>query len=100
MTMGVTGVLSRISELQNRLGLAPPPAPAAAGGASGTKFASALADATRGGSAAGAAGPSGDDVVSAAKKYLGTRYVFGSTDPSKGLDCSGLVQRAFQDMGV
>ncbi|WP_328462723.1 transglycosylase SLT domain-containing protein [Actinoplanes sp. NBC_00393] len=97
MTLGVSGVLSRISELQDQLGLNPAPAAAT----SGTKFASALADATRTGSAlSGTVGPNGDDVVAAAKKYLGTPYVFGSTDPAKGLDCSALVQRAYQDLGV
>jgi cell wall-associated NlpC family hydrolase len=42
----------------------------------------------------------GDDVVADAKKYLGIKYVWGGTDPSKGLDCSGLVQRVFSDLGV
>ena len=27
-------------------------------------------------------------------------YVWGGTDPSKGLDCSGLVQRAYRDLGI
>jgi hypothetical protein len=99
MMLGVGGVLSRVAELQDRLGLAP--AQPATGGTTGAKFASALASAT--GSATGtatAAGPSGDDIVAAAKKYLGTPYVFGGTDPGKGLDCSALVQRAYRDMGV
>ncbi|MBG0566883.1 transglycosylase SLT domain-containing protein [Actinoplanes aureus] len=97
MTLGVSGVMSRISELQDQLGLAP----AATTAASGSKFASALADATRTGPArSGVAGPSGDDVVAAAKKYLGTPYVFGGSDPGKGMDCSALVQRAYQDLGV
>jgi peptidoglycan DL-endopeptidase CwlO len=39
-------------------------------------------------------------VVAAAKKYLGTKYVFGSSDPGKGLDCSALVQRAYRDLGI
>jgi len=38
--------------------------------------------------------------VADAKKYLGIPYVFGSTDPSKGLDCSSLVQRAYADLGI
>jgi peptidoglycan DL-endopeptidase CwlO len=42
----------------------------------------------------------GDLVVDAAKKYLGTPYAFGSSDPAKGLDCSALVQRVYQDLGV
>ena len=42
----------------------------------------------------------GDEVVGAASKYLGVPYVWGGTDPNKGLDCSGLVQRAYKDLGV
>jgi len=95
--IGVTGVLSRISELQTQLGLTP----AAPGttGTNGTSFATALAGATD--STAGTtSGVTGAQVVESAKKYLGTRYVFGSTDPSKGLDCSALVQRAYRDLGI
>jgi soluble lytic murein transglycosylase-like protein len=92
--MGVAGVLSRISELNTQLGLTP----AATTGTGGTAFASALADATAGTTTTGAA--TGADVVAAAKKYLGTPYVFGSTDPDKGLDCSALVQRAYRDLGI
>jgi peptidoglycan DL-endopeptidase CwlO len=86
--MGVTGVLSRISELQTQLGVAP------AAAAPRPAFAAALAEATAG------TARTGDQVVAAAKKYLGTPYVFGSTDPARGLDCSALVQRAYRDLGV
>ena len=102
--MGVAGVLNRIQELQGHLGLTPVnPAPGAVGTVTtkGTTFASALATAT------GQAGTmrlnsqaTGQDVVDAAKKYLGTPYVFGSTDPDRGLDCSSLVQRAYGDLGI
>jgi cell wall-associated NlpC family hydrolase len=114
--MGVQGVMSRISELKTQLGLAPPPtAPAPAPDAT---FATALsaatatkaaAGATRAKSAgngtgtpgaAGAPGVTGQSVVDAAKKYLGTPYRFGGTDPAVGLDCSGLVQRAYRDLGI
>jgi hypothetical protein len=98
MMLGVTGVLSRVAELQGQLGLNP--APAAVGGPSGAKFASALAGATGTANGVTTAGPSGGDVVEAAKKYLGTPYVFGGDDPAKGLDCSALVQRAYRDLGV
>ncbi|GAB1694691.1 transglycosylase SLT domain-containing protein [Krasilnikovia sp. M28-CT-15] len=102
--MGVSGVMNRIAELNGQLGLTPVTTTTASSSASrstatgGTAFASALADAT--GTGAGTAGVTGDAVVAAAKKYLGTPYVFGSTDPAKGLDCSALVQRAFRDLGV
>lgn len=49
---------------------------------------------TAGGTATGA------DAVDAAKQYLGVDYLWGGTDPAKGLDCSGLVQRAYRDLGI
>ncbi|TQS39685.1 transglycosylase SLT domain-containing protein [Cryptosporangium phraense] len=45
-------------------------------------------------------GPTGADVVADARKYLGIPYVFGGTDPRLGLDCSGLVQKVFKDVGI
>ncbi len=49
----------------------------------------------------GSAGPDvGARAVSAAERYLGVPYVWGGTDPRTGLDCSGLVQRAYADVGV
>jgi len=45
-------------------------------------------------------GVNGSDVVAQAKKYLGVPYVWGGTDPEVGLDCSGLVQLVFKDLGV
>lgn len=95
MNLGVAGVLSRISELKGELGLTPP-ATSSVTSSDGTSFASALANAT----GSTGSGVSGDDIVTAAKKYLGTKYVFGSTDPAKGLDCSALVQRAYKDLGI
>ncbi|MGJ4124854.1 C40 family peptidase [Corynebacterium macclintockiae] len=38
--------------------------------------------------------------VAAAKTALGTPYRWGGTVPGKGLDCSGLVQWAYQQAGV
>src|SRR3954464_6323153 len=108
MTMGVAGVLSRIQELQGQLGLAPlNPDAVASGtvinrptGANGSTFASALADAGGARTTSVSGGVSGGDVVASAKKSLGTPYVFGSTDPDQGLDCSALVQRAYGDLGI
>ncbi|MFI5493154.1 transglycosylase SLT domain-containing protein [Actinoplanes sp. NPDC051859] len=96
--MGVQGVLARISELQTQLS----PNSAAAStitAANGKTFAGALASAT-GTTGTTSSGVTGQSIVDAAKKYLGTPYVFGSTNPDKGLDCSALVQRAYKDMGI
>ena len=38
--------------------------------------------------------------VEMARRYLGVRYVFGGTDPAVGLDCSGLVQLVFRQLGI
>lgn len=47
----------------------------------------------------GVAGPS-PAAVDVARRYLGIRYVFGGTDPAVGLDCSGLVQLVFRQLGL
>ncbi|WP_104164705.1 C40 family peptidase [Cryobacterium sp. N22] len=70
--------------------------------ASATSFADALAAATgTTATATGAAGSgaTGAGVVAAAEKYLGVPYVFGGED-STGMDCSGLVQRVYADLGI
>jgi hypothetical protein len=38
-------------------------------------------------------------VVAEARKYIGTPYVWGGTDPKRGLDCSGLVQLVYKNLG-
>lgn len=82
---------------------------AASASTSGTDFAAALAQLT------GATGAdlgtvpenalsttvTGQDLVEAAKKYLGTPYVWGGKSLAEGgLDCSGLVLRSLADLGV
>ncbi|HEX9089664.1 MAG TPA: C40 family peptidase [Arthrobacter sp.] len=62
--------------------------------ASGTATTPGLSAATVPGTATGAG------VVEDAKKYLGVPYVWGGTDPKTGLDCSGLVQRVYKDLGI
>ncbi|MEL4318664.1 C40 family peptidase [Leifsonia sp. YIM 134122] len=46
-----------------------------------------------------AGGVTGTDIVTAAEAYLGVPYVFGGED-SSGMDCSGLVQRVYADLGI
>jgi hypothetical protein len=42
----------------------------------------------------------GSAVVADASQYLGVPYKWGGTDPSVGLDCSGLVQLTYKDLGI
>lgn len=83
--MTIVDTAARIQELRGRLGLYAAPAPS-------VDFANVLQ------STLDSKAPS--SIVDAASKYLGVPYVFGGTDPATGLDCSGLVQRAFADVGV
>ena len=38
--------------------------------------------------------------VAEGKKYLGVPYLWGGTDPSKGLDCSGFLQLVYKNLGI
>ncbi len=63
----------------------------------------ALHRASRGGS--GTRHPShhatlGTRLVRVAKRYVGIRYRWGGESPSRGFDCSGLVQYSFAQLGV
>jgi peptidoglycan DL-endopeptidase CwlO len=105
--VSVTEVQGRISQIQSQLALLAPPASAT----SGSQFAAALAlqsaaTAKPGGTAATSAlagqttgGTTGQQVVAEAKKYLGVPYLWGGTDPKRGLDCSGLVQLVYKNLG-
>jgi peptidoglycan DL-endopeptidase CwlO len=60
-----------------------------------------LSDATgTTGTTGASAGVSGSSVVADAQQYLGVPYRWGGTDPTTGLDCSGLVQRVYGDLGI
>jgi peptidoglycan DL-endopeptidase CwlO len=119
MTTAVDDVTSRLAEIQSRIAsLSSGPdnsvgtAPGAAGDFSSVLASflspsdpSATAD-TSGlsalsGSPSDPAGTtSGAAVVNAASKYLGVPYAWGGTNPATGLDCSGLVQRTYADLGI
>ena len=100
---GLTAVQSRISEIQARFLVAPRPAAsadwtaaAAAAGLTGTG-ATAAATAT-GGASSGSALE--DRAVAEARKYLGVPYLWGGTDPAKGLDCSGFTKLVYGNLGI
>lgn len=46
------------------------------------------------------AGTAESAVIAAAEQYLGVPYRWGGTDPDSGLDCSGFVQRVYDDVGI
>ncbi|WP_313542625.1 C40 family peptidase [Leifsonia aquatica] len=108
--MTVTDAIGRIAQIQATLvqldsvtsGTATSASTSTSSSTTGaTDFASALTQALGGASSAttSTGGVTGADVVADAKKYLGVPYVFGGTSAS-GLDCSGLVQRVFKDLGI
>lgn len=102
--MSIEQVTARIAQIQGQLDQLY--------GTTSTDFASTLAASgatgTTGTTDTGVAGAaravtggtvSGADVVADAKKYLGVPYVWGGTDPLKGMDCSAFVQRVYGDLG-
>lgn len=44
--------------------------------------------------------PSHASALDVARRYLGVPYVFGGTNPAIGLDCSGLVQLVYRQIGL
>lgn len=126
--MSIAAVTSRMQEIQGQLALlAPrvPTAPTTVGTfpgtlpASGADFAAAMASSgyypvdgagrtgapssarTVGAPSSAAGGNAAEQsVVAEARKYLGIPYLWGGTDPSKGLDCSGLVQLVYRNQGI
>jgi peptidoglycan DL-endopeptidase CwlO len=50
--------------------------------------------------AAKSAGVTGADIVADAESYLGVPYVYAGTTRAGGMDCSGLVQTTYKDLGM
>ncbi|MFC0680694.1 C40 family peptidase [Lysobacter korlensis] len=102
--MSVMDAVASMREVQATLqSLFPPVRSTAANPASAASFATMLAGVTATPAPTALTGvggtASGNDVVTAALKYVGVPYVLGGED-SSGIDCSGLVQRAFADLGI
>lgn len=95
----VMAVQARIGEIQSRFlnrTVVSSTAWAGAASAAGLSGPSSASSAS-----GGAAGPgTGSGVVAEAQKYLGVPYLWGGTDPAKGLDCSGFTQLVFGNLGV
>jgi cell wall-associated NlpC family hydrolase len=97
---GVAAVQSRIAEIQQRF------VPGASS-ASSSDWASVAARVGLAGTASTSdptsstgATASESAVVAQAQKYVGVPYLWGGTDPSKGLDCSGFTQLVYGNLGI
>lgn len=103
--MSMVAALGRIEEIRTQIAqlssassstAAASATSTASSAATATAFAEALDTAT-GATASG--GVTGQAVVDDAMQYLGVPYVFGGEDAS-GMDCSGLVQKVFANLGI
>jgi cell wall-associated NlpC family hydrolase len=102
-------IVTSMQQIQAQLALLQGSAPSSiTAAANASSFAGALDDATAasGATATTATGGTlasgsvtGKDVVQDAMQYVGTPYVLGG-ESKAGMDCSGLVQRSFADLGV
>ena len=94
--MSISTVTSRIQQIQAQLAMLP----SSATGTSATAFTGELDAARTVGRTTSGGGATGDQVVAEARKMLGLPYVWGGTDPQRGVDCSGLVQTAYKALGI
>ena len=97
---GLTAVQSRISEIQARFLTAPRPAASADWTAAATAAGLTGTGATSATTAGAASATSEGAVVTEARKYLGVPYLWGGTDPAKGLDCSGFTKLVYGNLGI
>ncbi len=98
--MSVADVTARIAQIQAQLVQLGPSLSGADGAFASALDSSLSAERTaEGGALTGGSATAGEAVVTEARKYLGLPYVWGGTDPKKGLDCSGLVQLVYKNLG-
>jgi peptidoglycan DL-endopeptidase CwlO len=102
MSDGIVSIAARMQELNTILRQGPLQTQQAVPtrATSSASFTSALTSALGTESTTATGSTTGAEVVSAARKYIGVPYVWGGTDPASGLDCSGLVQRVYKDLGI
>ena len=108
--MSIVDVTARISQIQAQLALLPRAngATASPGGftdvLSRTSGPGSTTAAYAPGGTPAALGPAatvrGDAVVTRALEMVGLPYVWGGTDPERGVDCSGLVQATYATFGI
>lgn len=123
--MGITDAMGTVSRIQATLAQLNTGRAATAGSSSPTPAKASTSEAfaqVLAGAAAGAAGAAaattvpgtatgtlpgaatgtatGQGIADAAHAYLGVPYAWGGTNPATGLDCSGLVQRVYKDLGI
>ena len=98
--MSLSDVTSRIAQIQAQIALLPSRSTPPVGGAAFSAALSGVVTA-RVGPAAGATGSAtADQVITTAREMVGLPYVWGGTDPERGVDCSGLVQVAYASVGI
>jgi len=95
---GVSQIQSRILEIQSRF--LPSTTPTRSGDWASAAAAAGLGSTSSVPSDSSPTSATESAVVSQAQKYVGVPYVWGGTDPSKGLDCSGLTQLVYKNLGI
>ena len=93
----VMQVQTRIAEIQGRFVHR---APATSANWAGAAAAAGLTGSSPASTSTGPSTASESAVVAEAQKHLGVPYLWGGTDPAKGLDCSGFTQLVYKGVGI
>ena len=97
--MSVAEITGRISEIQAQLALLTPVQRSSSSGFAAVLGATGATAATTTGVPSEAS--IGEKAVAAARKYVGMPYVWGGSSPADGgMDCSGIIQYVYRQLGV